>query len=1247
MAHSKRLVAYVFIIVLLFSPLASSPVQASFIEPPAAVTPEREHGDAPALPPAEELPTATVAQARVSVSILASPARLRGGQDLVYTVSYSNTSGAPLSNVRIKVTWNFWSVARPNTLNADKFQQYCAATGANACAPINVSGPAVTRSGSAEYNSTTAVGSFTYTIGDLGNNTGGSFQIALRVPENVYPVVGKEPRRPSASAEFFVGSETSARAIANASALVEGPLFRLEKALTATGISPRIFPTQTGEYRLRLTNVDREDAITATNVKLTDFVPLGAEFVSSVRGPDRANFPPALSIVDGRTVLVWMIDRLERGQSIDIFVTFRKLDVEPCDRMINRKAEYYVTSDEIPFLPGSATNRYQIAPQTGNITYNVRPPVEVVFSATTTVIFGERGSFSFKVRNYWPQPLNDVEVIVVLQPNVRYVPGSATSVGSFTAQGPTSSTGGTLIWRVNMPAGNINTPVEQSFAFEVTARYTTEGNGPSGRGTTVGNVRVPAGVPQVCNAAAVGGFKVVPRLDVAKYSEAERSGTNYVARNNQPFPYIISLTNNSSQQMTGIAVYDLLPAGNQADFSYVTGSATIDSGNPDEAVPFEPLIGSTAVGSLTRTTLIWEDIVLAPGETRYIRYNVITRGQLLSRTYCNDLDQARMENALVNPEPGLTGEEITFSSARACVRITPNIQISKVFSDASGANLGTTRIITGPVPPGGATLYFTLTITNAETANTYTAGLVDFAPLELTFQAVEFSNLPADKRQPDITGTNPWTWPTLAIPPGQSYTVRIRTLFNPPCTTDQYKNRLGYTFVDPTTGQSTRVSPRPAIEAVIDYRCGSNRLDYSIKVDRATLSLRDRGLFTLTVRNLNTNAPLTNVVAYAILPDRYLYSSTVSNHTFAGQRVLPDGRTELRWTIPTIPAQGKVDILFRAAASDVISTSDVYAHATADNLQAAICNDSPCAQYTVDERTISMAVERITTRPLHTYTPRMQGISECATAGEERVYTLTMLNTNLIPYTDTTVTLTLPIGLSYIRPEPGMPAPTSIIPVTTGADAGSTRLVWRNLTVPAKPGSADVSELPLAIVARVGQVWSDQGTSVEITSPDGIIPRTDGEVDPTVRICVTGPAVAKTASITTIPPSAPGSPNPTFLYQIEVVNPTDSQYTITLRDVLPAGITYNAMVSGSAPQISSSGGRMVLTWNNRTVPARSGTTPGRLVLLFRVTLNPAQVTGTITNTVEIVESSVPITGQLLEAPISLSVPRIWVPLLAR
>jgi hypothetical protein len=258
-----------------------------------------------------------------------------------------------------------------------------------------------------------------------------------------------------------------------------------------------------------------------------------------------------------------------------------------------------------------------------------------------------------------------------------------------------------------------------------------------------------------------------------------------------------------------------------------------------------------------------------------------------------------------------------------------------------------------------------------------------------------------------------------------------------------------------------------------------------------------------------------------------------------------------------------------------------------------------------------------------------------------------MLNTNVIPYRDTVVTLTLPIGLSYLRPDTGMPAPNSVIPITSGPQAGSTQLVWRNLTVPAKPSGGNVSELSLAIWLRVGQVWSDQGTNVEVTSPDGIIPITDGEVNPTVRICVSGPAVAKTASITSIPPINPGDPNPTFFYQIEVVNPTANDFTITLRDVLPAGLTYNDMISGSAPQIGSSSGRTVLTWNNLTVPAQSGDTPGRRTLLFRVTVNPNQVTGSLTNTVEIVNSSVTIETQLLEAPVSISAPRLWVPLVLR
>jgi hypothetical protein len=73
----------------------------------------------------------------------------------------------------------------------------------------------------------------------------------------------------------------------------------------------------------------------------------------------------------------------------------------------------------------------------------------------------------------------------------------------------------------------------------------------------------------------------------------------------------------------------------------------------------------------------------------------------------------------------------------------------------------------------------------------------------------------------------------------------------------------------------------------------------------------------------------------------------------------------------------------------------------------------------------------------------------------------------------------------------------------------------------------------------------------------------------------------------------------------------------------------------------------VLTWNNLTVPAQSGDTPGRRTLLFRVTVNPNQVTGSLTNTVEIVSSSVTIETQLLEAPVSISAPRLWVPLVLR
>ncbi|MCG8353809.1 MAG: hypothetical protein MI924_39090, partial [Chloroflexales bacterium] len=256
-------------------------------------------------------------------------------------------------------------------------------------------------------------------------------------------------------------------------------------------------------------------------------------------------------------------------------------------------------------------------------------------------------------------------------------------------------------------------------------------------------------------------------------------------------------------------------------------------------------------------------------------------------------------------------------------------------------------------------------------------------------------------------------------------------------------------------------------------------------------------------------------------------------------------------------------------------------------------------------KVITYSAPTVDVEPLHTMEPLITDDS-CAMPGDTRTYRLSLVNTNSHSYTKTDVTLKLPFGLRYNRILNSTPSPSVSI-----NDMGESTITWRNLTVPAKPRNQSAALVVLEIELEVGQTWEDRATQVQVSSPDGAIPRKDGAFDPIVKMCVDDPAIAKEASHKFI------EKNDLLLYQISIVNPTESEMTVTVEDILHENFQYKSQVSGAEPALNGN----TLTWTDVRVPAATKDGPGVLNLQFRVSPTAGEEGKVYTNTATVINSS--------------------------
>jgi uncharacterized repeat protein (TIGR01451 family) len=1129
---------------------------------PDGYTPPAEAAE---LSPAElaELGYPNQVQGPIRLDLVINPGRLTAGGDLTYTYIFTNTTATPTSVFYVRARFTSFALT-----NSGNILQYCKLAN---CEPDRIDRVSPVNATVSRVGTGISAGEVIYRVeAALGQNQAGRFQVTLSTRADKFPLSGQAPVRPAGSA-ILSSTEISATISEDtANALFVGPIFVLTKARTST---PTLYyPGQDVEFTITLGNatasgdssagVVRTDAVPAANINLSDRLPAGAEFVSADGG----------GVFDQATNEVrWNIaGPLNPGQSLTFKVRFRKLDVAvECGRLNN--SVYSVTSDQMPIQSG--VSRYRVSGRA--VSADIRTPlvVQSINADPSNPLFGEEATITIRVQSFWDKPISGLELRYAVQSNAFYVPGRiAPTPGVTLVSAPSGATpGGDVVWRLDMDAGSLTAASTRTVQLVVRGAFTNVVAG----GTGVATIVPPAGVPSACISAVRGLANFQPRLYGTKNAAPEMDqyvvGGRYLVTRGSSFTYIIKVENRSDQPATDVRVIDQMPAGNGANFAYDTSVPSTLNGQP-----FAPIAFQNGEGG----TITWEGIDIAANSSAEIRFNLTVDG-FEYVDHCNNFLFEAADGAEpvreVNPN-------------RLCVRISPPLTLTKTASRTT---------IDGNNPQDNRQVTFTLSYTNRD-SRTYTVGLYDIAG------AFDFVRMEDGNPPPTLVGNN-LEWPSQPVAPGQTISVRFTAVLVPTaCANRNYPNELGFVFAPSQGGEPYVVRTVPATVVNIAYTCGQKLISYSKAVDSAIVSTRDRHLFTLNVKNESTVATdtMNNVRIIDVLPTGFTYDGMGANSAIKDQPTIStreDGRVQLVWTRSSLAPNTATNVQFYARSGEIVGTFTNWLRATADGIAGVRNCPGSCSGYitiTDEGEDRIYAVRNVQVQPLATVEPSIDRPAACAATGENRTYQIALVNTNRHAYANTVVTATIPLGLHFDGIIGATPAPKVIAVTEKG-----TVLSWENLFIAAKPSNATATQLTLQVRLRVGQVWGPLQPRVEANSPDGSLPRKDGVLDPTIRLCApTGPAIGKDASSLRL------LPNAEYFYVFSLINPGATPLTgVAFEDTLSSKVSYLSTPVGAAPAVSG----QRLSWSGLTVPAATQSGPGVLSIVIKVRLNQTAVVGDI------------------------------------
>jgi uncharacterized repeat protein (TIGR01451 family) len=1122
--------------------------------------------------------------AAIAVDASVFPIATAAGSTITYTYRYTNTTAGALSGISTLINWSRMSLGVPSAFDGST-EQYCE----SGCSPINVSGPAVTQNGYASS-------SISYTIGSLSASQSGQFSVVMRLRKTTYPKTGQPPTRPASSVQMYINNDLSSPIVDNTvSALVIGPVLDLRKTVVP-GSPSQITISDTVDFSITIGNayspadvIDgqaRADARPATNTILWDEWPAGTIYVPT-------SDPPGITrTVDytGRRV-IWELGTIGVQQTKHVVVRFRKDNsADACSVVYNQT--YRATANEYPLQEDDQP--YEVAGGAAGIA--VVPVLQVRTFETTNyqVPYGDATMATIVVANHYSQSISGAQLAVFPNDALTYVAGSA-APGGINAL-PGVNYGKPVTWTFDIAAGSASAPRVMTFTLFLRAGFfLPQDSSASAR------VFVPSnqGIPVSCSSPQSRNISIVPRLDV-QIRQFPYDAGEFVAPG-APYGYEITVNNRSSAIINNVVVTAALPSDSNypANFSYRVGTATLNS------VAREPNRVVNGNGGY----LAWDGLSLSANGSLKIYFSLQPDGYEYV-LYCVNALAASPEDPPVAASSG------------QCIRINPPFNLSKVASPP---------YVLDVVTPGGREVTFTLMMTNTGAQN-FVVGLYDrMGEFTLVRQVSSNNGTPTLRPDGDLE------WPLQTLGPGQRLEAVIVARIPEGCPATRYENELAFRFTA-RDNQVYRVKRVPPMNIYIDC---TSVLEYNLGVDRGGASLYDRVQYTVQLNNKSPGQTMSNITVRNLLPSGFTYESmTVDSSTRAQPAISsgPSSRQLLQWTVSSLaPGQTKI-VRFIVRTGNVIGTYENWALVTSPEPLATRCLAffSQCVDVDMGNGATPGTAVVTNVDALATLEPSLNN-SACALPGGLRQYELAMVNTNSHSYRATTLRIRVPFGLHVIDTSVSGSAGVTTLPSISHDGLGNTIVTWTDVELPARPLEQTNSQILFLVNIRFGQILGDTPIIAEASSPDGSILNKDDALNPIIKRCAQSSAqLLKDAHAEEIGPGEP------IIYQITLVNALSQTVMTTLRDVLPAGLTYSSTLIGPAPSVNG----QALTWSTLTILPATGDGPGIFVVRF-VARAANGVTGVIINRGDHLGSNQPVNTNYASVAVRLGNPFVLLPLVRR
>ncbi|TYC63931.1 DUF11 domain-containing protein [Rhodobacterales bacterium] len=674
-----------------------------------------------------------------------------------------------------------------------------------------------------------------------------------------------------------------------------------------------------------------------------------------------------------------------------------------------------------------------------------------------------------------------------------------------------------------------------------------------------------------------------PQIKTVKTLTSESGVIDDVVENGETLTYTITITNTGGTSELSYSLDDVLTI---VPASIISLEDAIASVSASDGGTYDP---ATGVTSWTGLSVEGSDGT-NPGEKKVT----------VSVTMANPLPGQLAEVTNIVTTDCTVTDTTTGAPCEVSTPTVPWIQTGKVLADETG-------VIDGVAEPG-ETLTYTLTATNNGGTDSSAYVLRDtFAPAAAV-ASIAGGDGPEDAlffSADPSTGAISWTIPTIAV--GQSVTRSVKITLTDPLPTglQVVTNTVvnDCTETDATTGAPCRVDT-PTLGGV-DLRkdlTGETGTQSNVAEPGETLT------YTITA----TNTGGTDLENYE-LRDAFTPIEAIDalNNTGGGTSNATSGVTT--WTIDLIPAGESV------TRTVSVTLTDPLPPATPEVTNLVHFTDDPepdCPSLFSDTDVTDDPRCVVTETPGEiTIEKRLTGESvaddEIAQPGEELTYTITLTNSGGTDVNGHTLKDAVDPNTTFVSATP---------PATSFS--GSEELIWSDLTIPAN-SSIDVSvtirvvdEIPDGVTQIKNVAYTVEPPSCEAPDPRCV----SNPTEPKIR-------VVKTLDAESGLEAGVAEAGETLTYTLTFRNVGGTEATIDVTDDLelsPATILIGDAVVSAVPSDSGnySAGRTV--WNDVTIPAQVGETPGETKLTLAITLsNPLpdglkEISNIVTDPCEIV-----------------------------